>query len=247
MMRHAAVILGISLTWALSSYGNLWDVVDENYGNGVNQISLVSNYDFPWSDTPGETPTDGSVQLAHGAGIDYAVRFNADATFDMPSTGTWAMEIKMQLQGGMGGTLYLADNYSPRWSSLVTINHLYSETVPHPNTIGDYNQRVTNGTDIALSGFDGSAVHTYRFERFEGSAVEMFVDGVSLGTLTPGAGAVGDGAEIEIGFGGGMNTGPGATDMYFVRVSSAIPEPSTILLLGPALVGVVVVGRYRRC
>ena len=218
-MIRAALILGISVTWVATSPGQVWDVVDETYGNGIGQISLISTYDFPWSDTPGETPSDGSVQLTHGAGIDYAVRFDADATFDMPSDGTWTMEIKMQLHGAMGGTLYLADNYSPRWSSLVTINHLYSETVPHPNTIGDYNQRVVDGTDIAPGGFDGSAVHTYRFERFEGSAVEMFVDDVSLGTLTPGAGAVGDAAEIEIGFGGGMSTGPGTTDVYYVKVA----------------------------
>ena len=158
----------------------------------------------------------------------------------MPGGGTWTLEIKMQLNGALGGLFQLQDNTG--WGTTITLNSLFNETVPHPNTIGDYNQRVVDGTNIEPPGFDGSAVHTYRFERFEGGAVEMLVDDVSLGSVGCCTGAQADGMQITIGFGGGLSPGPGTSDVYFVRLSS-IPEPSTVSLLGLALVVGVAVSR----
>jgi hypothetical protein len=248
-VKSFLIVGGLVCALALSASGVTWDVVDETYGSETGQVAFIYDppwnpgglYEFPWSDVPTESLSSGFVQLdtaAAGSGIDYAVRFDSDATFQMPGNGTWTLETKMQLHGAMGGTLYLADNAGPRWGSIITLNHLYNETVPHPNTIGDYNQRITNETDIALSGFDGSAVHTSRFERLNGSAVEMFVDDVSLGSISPGAGANGDAAQFEFGFGGGMTVGPGRADVYYVKVSSGAPLPMvefTDVTLGDAM------------
>ena len=239
-MKSFLIVGGLVCALALSASGITWDVVDETYGSGAGQLSFVNDppwssgvYDFPLASDPNPPPPqslfDGYARLdLPDAGIDYGIRHDTNTVFQMPSNGTWTLEIKMQLHGAVGGTLYLADNASPRWGSIITLNNLYNETVPHPDTIGDYNQRVTNGTDIALSGFDGSAVHTYRFERVDSSAVEMFVDDVSLGSITPGAGAQGDNAQFQIGLGGGMSKGPGTVDVYYVKVSSLEDPPETV-------------------
>ena len=235
-MIRAALILGISVSWVVTSSGIVRDVVDETYGNGIGQISLASTYTWSFGSAPGpsEVLSDGSVQLTHGAGIDYATRPNADLSFQMPGGGTWTLEIKMQLHGALGGLFQLQDNTG--WGTTITLNSLFSETVPHPNTIGDYNQRVVDGTNIEPPGFDGSAVHVYRFERFEGSAVEMFVDDVSLGSISCCTGAQGDGMQITIGFGGGLSPGPGTSDVYYVKVAGPPPvAESTDVTVGDTM------------
>ena len=221
------ISIGILITTAWTAAAVEWDILDETYGSGSNQQSFVASYVWPWTDTPSETLHDGFARLVHGSGYDYAVRFDGDPSFAMPTNGPWGLEIRLHTHDALGATLYLGDNADPRFGTIITLNHLYSETSPHPHTIGDYNRRVTNETNIAEAGFDGAEPHTYYFNREVGGPVSLFVDGVLLGTVTPGAGAPGDGAELEIGFGGGLSPGPGTIDVYRVRASSlGGPPPS---------------------
>ena len=202
-----------SVSWAVT-----WDILNEEYGNGSGQISFKNTYTWQWGGIPTETRYNGYVNLNFTSTVNYATRTNG--TIGMPSDGNWRIDVKMTLPGKMGGTIYLADNQATRWGSIITINHLYDETVAHPDTIGDYNLRIANGGDIAPPGFDGSAEHIYSFRCVEG-ILTMFLDGIYLGTITEGAGAVGDNCELELGFGGGASPAPGTATIYYVKIASS--------------------------
>ena len=232
-MKRAGFVFGVLVLFAGAGFAEMrWDVLEEHYGSGSGEVSFNSKYTWLWGyGSAGETLSNGFARLSTSAGVNYAGRYDNDATFNMPSNGTWRLEIKLRSNDTLGMNLYLADNYSPRWGGLVMINHMYVETVAHPNTLGDYNIRLADGVDVAPSGFDGAAPHVYEFERVNSGSVTMRVDGAYVMTLLHGAGAPADGTEFQIGFGADKSTGPGTFDVYYVRISSLVPEPVTGLLV----------------
>ncbi|MBN2375682.1 MAG: hypothetical protein JXD22_04735 [Sedimentisphaerales bacterium] len=156
------------------------DILEETYGSGGSQVSFKNTYTWQFGGVPTESLFDGYANLNGGGTVNYGTR--PDGTIGMPSDGNWRIDVKMRLPYKMGATFYLADNQSPRWGSIILINHLYNETSAHPDTVCDYNQRIVNGGDIAPAGFDGSVAHTYSF-RSKAGQVSMRVDDVLIGEM----------------------------------------------------------------
>lgn len=232
-------ILAVGLILAVSGAAQalVWDVLEENYGNGIGQISFVDSYAWPWgSDIPVETLNDGYATLSHGPGIDYAARENG--MINLPEA-PWRMDVKLQLENALGFSFYLGDYDYIGLRSLVQLNALYNETSPHPNTIGDYNQRIADGGDIAPAGFDGSALHVYSFRASDGK-IDMYIDDAFVATLTLGAGIDSGYEAMEFGFGGSLSPGPGTSHVYYVKISTDLGTPPDTLpgdLNGDGMVG----------
>ncbi len=227
-MKTILPTLVVVAVMAASLQAGTWDILDEEYGNGNGQISFVDAYVWPWSDTASEALHDGYAELTHGAGIDYACRENG--TINLP-TGDWQMDVKLQLDNALGFSFYLGDHDNVQNRSLLQVNALYSETVPHPDTIGDYNQRIPDGGDIQPDGFDGSAPHVYSF-RSDSSKIDLYLDDAFVATLTSGAGVDAGYEAAQFGFGASQSPGPGTSKVYYVKISSeVVPEPTTAALL----------------
>ena len=106
-MKSLLIVGGLVSALALSASAITWDVVDETYGSETGQVAFVHDppfnfgglYVFPWSDVPIESLSNGLVRLdtaagGSGSGIDYAVRFDTNTVFQMPTDGTWALEVE---------------------------------------------------------------------------------------------------------------------------------------------------------
>ncbi len=216
-MKTIIFTAGLILAVSLTAQAQVWDILDETYGSEAGQISFLNTYPWPWTGTqPTEVLNDGYAALSHDAGIDYAAR--EDGTINLP-TGDWQMDVKLQLDNALGFSFYLGDHDNVQNRSLVQVNSLYSETVQHPNTIGDYNQRIPDGGEIQPAGFDGSAPHVYSFIS-DSSKIDMYLDGEFLATLTGGAGVDAGYEAAQFGFGASLSPGPGTSKIYYVKISS---------------------------
>ena len=226
MKKITLLAVGLAFTATAAAQALTWDVLDETYGNGPGQVSFLDSYSWPWTgDAPTEELSDGYATLTHADGIDYAARENG--TVDLPS-GTWRMDVKVQLDNALGFSFYLGDTDDTGFRSLVQLNALYQETSAHPNTINDYNQRVPDGGDIAPAGFDGSAVHVYSFRASEGE-IDMYIDDAFVATLTLGAGVDPGYEATQFGFGANLSPGPGTSHVYYVKISSELGDtPDTL-------------------
>ncbi len=197
-----------------------WDILDETYGNGEGQISFLNAYEWPWGTTqPTEALNDGYAALTHDStGIDYAARENG--TINLPAD-EWRMDMKLKLNDALGFTFYLGDTDDMAHRALVQVNALFQETIAHPDTISDYNLRVADGGEIQLPGFDGSEPHIYSFRSLDG-VIDMYVDDVFVATLTNGTGVDVGYEACQFGFGAAMSTGPGTSEIYYVKISSSV-------------------------
>jgi hypothetical protein len=198
-----------------------WDLLNETFGNGTGQTSFLGW--MPLNNTVSEVLHDGYATITTGDDLSH---WGNASVSGMPSGNT---EVTVEYKIG-SSTLnhynFTIDNgtVKPLVQTNATGNGDYAA-----NTISDY-----RGSNVAPTGFDGSAVHTLRIANSTdaGGTTELFLDGnpTMLTYLSWGGGADGKNVEMNL-------IGVGTFDVYSVKMATGAyapaesPEPSTFVLL----------------
>jgi hypothetical protein len=209
---------------------SVWDVMNENYGNGPGEVSFNASYSYYWGSTaPDESLSAGmaTLDLHQGSGVKYPVK--------PPSQPAWAgsgadvtLEWKFAFHGGASALIFLAESQSggSSWGHILSFDWDYNSTPNFmANTIEDYYVRYS-ATNMAPSGFDSSLPHVYRLVRQSGIN-KWYLDGQLLPPPTIGPGSQPDGLRLNWGF-YENGSSPSSVDMYYLRAANAalIPGPT---------------------
>jgi hypothetical protein len=236
------------------SYGDpaSWNILDQNFGSGSGQIAFNSAFDAGFG-TPAATETlyDGKSNLVvPSSGTCYPVKTNFPG---LPTDNSdITIEVKLATLGNARALLGFADKPSgPTYNHFFLVNGVtYPDgggrsAMQQSDTLADYSAPI--GSTMTPSGFDGSAVHTYRFVRHDfgaGTSTTLYLDNnpTALGTLVSSSGPGGGDAQTwEWGlFGSGSSY-----DVYYAKVATGAflpqptPEPSSMVLLAVGVVSLL--------
>jgi hypothetical protein len=212
-----------------SSRAMVWDVLEEYYGNGARQVSIHDVYEYDDNGYMVQTLHDGYSELTPGLLGAYPCKTIIPG---FPIAGDVTIEIKFQALNNTGFELFFSETNSTAtsgWNSTVYINGSGAGS-SIPNTIID----VAGGSsNLAPLGFDGSAIHTYRFIRQNDRSLFYLIDNGTpqfVAELTEGGGAATDGENLMYGIPFDGQT----YRIYHLKIGSGaeIPEPASLLLLG---------------
>ena len=231
VVRNFLLIIGAVALFASMAMAQVVPPVylDHDYGSDAGKISFVNSGGYDWQYGYG-----GAAELlqadyaeltcAGDPSVSYAA-LTPKGSLGLPADGPFHIEMRLQSPQSEFIRIYLGDGSS--WQSIVSINELFNQSQPHPDTIGDFNQLIPDGGDIAPAGFDGSAWHIYAINVADGIG-QISVDGIHLGQIGNGPmGAISENCDLQFGF-KHMNVDYVAIDSN----PELAPEPATLVLLG---------------
>jgi len=214
---------------------NIWNVMDENYGNGPGEVSFNASYSYQWGQPAAdETLSSGMATLdLHQGG---AIKYPAKA----PELPAWAgggadvtIEWKIAFHGGASANVFLGENQTAgAWQHLLSLDRDFVAGY-QANELEDYNSR--DGASLAPTGFDSSLPHVHRFVRQSG-VDSWYLDGQLIKAgLLGGAGATSDHFRF---FWGLCENGasPSSVDIYYVKAANGALIPGPTDTTAPAVV-----------
>ncbi|MHC4396704.1 MAG: PEP-CTERM sorting domain-containing protein [Planctomycetota bacterium] len=217
-------ILFISASSALAMIN--WDILDETYGNGTGQVSFVGSH-VPLGGTFSEVLYDGHAILTSGPDVAYIGKTSLPGIPTDDSDIT--IEFKVADVTNNGLAIYLSqtnDIATTLWQHMPYLNHYDAG----PDTIIE--PAGNDMTNLAPAGFDGSAVHTYRFVRQNHHSYFYLFDNETPFFLCEMGSEIGWSLSyFEFGTPSGLYH---TTDVYHLKMATGayVPEPTTLLLLG---------------
>jgi hypothetical protein len=233
MRKKVVLILTVLLCGSSSVFALgpvTWDILDEHYGSGAGEVSFNGQYTYPFSGQPVETRLSGKVvlELPKGVGFFYPARTPILGMTTNDANVT--IEIKLRTPNKTACNFFVSETSSlatSSWDIIFQLNRI-SQTAS-PDSLADFS-RHEEATNIAPQGFDGSAVHTYRFVRQSHFILAWLVDDqdnpVLLDELVSelGAGAANDGYQLYFGFAKDLNI-DSTVEVYYVKIANgSYPE-----------------------
>jgi hypothetical protein len=208
---------------------NIWNVMDENYGNGPGEVSFTNSYYYDFTSTaPDETLSAGksTMNLPQGSYRNYPCKTPTSLPAWAGGGADVTIEWKFAFHGGASANVYVAENQSGgSWGHILSFERDYAANY-QANEIVDYYMRDA-ATNLAPAGFDGGLPHIYRLVR-QGDVNSLYLDGQLLKqALTSGPGAAGDAYRLYWGFYENVNS-PSSVDVYYFKAANGavIPGPA---------------------
>ena len=205
-----------------------WDLLNQNYGQGDGKISF--NGSMHYVSGAGTPPEQLSADYATIHGDVPADGFFYAALAQTPKLP--ADDLTIEFKVGLTNpdsilNIYLSNSADPaqaKMNHILQVNKIFDQY--KPDTIADYNQRA-KAANLAPSGFNGNATHTYRLVRQNGKT-RVYLDGQTkpiIDALIDGAGAAGDHQQVMFGL-GRSTPGEAAARFYFLRIATGAHPPT---------------------
>jgi len=207
-----------------------------SFAGSPNTLLVQNGY----SDTTTTASLSSNVAVLSDTGAGSTVLFFDGADADAASTGIYEIEFDMVRESTDGGNNTFLNIQNTAGANIAQL--LFRPNGSDRVTVQQYTSPGVAGTVVNafFADYDSALNIRYRFD-FGAATQEVFLDDVLFvsGTL-PGSGAVNlDSFEFAT---GGSTSGTWAID----NVTGVVPEPTSIVLVGLGLIGLIGFGRQRR-